>query len=472
MTGASQTSTSRILLIEDSAVLAKIYTRYLRQEPYQVVHVETGEAALSIIEQQPPHAIMLDLYLPDMHGIDILRYITDRGLPTSVVIITAYGSIDMAVEAMRAGAFDFLVKPFDANRLTVTLRNALEKQRLARIVESLRADSQEHYCGFIGGSLAMQAIYRTIDSVAPAKATVFVTGESGTGKELCAEAIHRQSPRRDGPFIPLNCGAIPRELMESEIFGHTKGAFTSAVGERKGAAALADGGTLFLDEICEMDLDLQTKLLRFIQTGTLQPVGSSKLEKVDVRFVCATNKNPLKEVEEGRFREDLYYRLHVIPIHLPPLRERDNDVLLIAQHLLETYSAEQNRAFEGFSLDTQAILLDYPWPGNVRELQNVVQQIVVLNNARQVTPGMLPAPINSHVPSRPQAQPIPSAMGETAKPTPSISSIRPLEEVEREIIEEAITLCDDNIPRAAALLKIAPSTIYRKRQSWAEKGNG
>jgi len=260
--------------------------------------------------------------------------------------------------------------------------------------------------------------------------------------------------------------------MESEIFGHLKGAFTSAVTDRKGAASIAHGGTLFLDEICEMELDLQTKLLRFIQTGTFQPVGAARTEKVDVRFVCATNKNPLKEVEEGRFREDLYYRLHVIPIHMPPLRERDTDVLLIARNFLLEYATEQDKAFQEFSLDTQAILLDYDWPGNVRELQNVMQQIVVLNNAEQVTPGMLPPPLNNHVPERPRPQ---SAVGnlppEPPGKTPStMASIRPLEEVEREIIEEAISLCDDNIPRAAALLKIAPSTIYRKRQAWAEKG--
>lgn len=455
---------ARVLLIEDSLSLAEIYKEYLRSEPYQVLHVETGGEALALIERDPPHVLLLDLNLPDMNGMSILDHVCAEGLSTSVVIITAHGSVDVAVEAMRRGAFDFLVKPFNAGRLNVTLRNALERQRLTRIVDALQEGAREGYYGFIGASLAMQAVYRIIDAAAPSKATVFITGESGTGKEICAQAIHSHSPRRDGPFVPLNCAAIPRDLMESEIFGHIKGAFTGATTDRKGAAALADGGTLFLDEICEMDLELQSKLLRFIQTGCYQPVGASRSERVDVRFICATNRDPLAEVDEGRFREDLFYRLHVIPLPLPPLRERDQDVLAIARYFLGEYAREEGKDFKTFAPEVEAMLLDFDWPGNIRQLQNVVRNIVVLNQGQTVTPTMLPLPFNRL--QLGQERPV----SRSAEPREmGGSALRSLAEIERQAIEEAIARCEGNIPKAAALLDISASTIYRKRQAWAEQ---
>ena len=258
-----------VLLVEDTLSLARTYEAYLKDEAIELVHVETGAEALAVIAKRVPDALLLDLVLPDMNGIDILRDISEKELSTATIVITAHGSVNTAVDAMRYGAFDFLSKPFSADRLRVTLKNALQTRRLEEIVEIYKRDlDRREYCGFIGGSLAMQAVYRIIDSAASSKATVFISGESGTGKEVCAEAVHRQSQRVDAPFIALNCGAIPKDLMESEIFGHVKGAFTGAVANRNGAARQADGGTLFLDEICEMDLDLQTKLLRFVQTGT------------------------------------------------------------------------------------------------------------------------------------------------------------------------------------------------------------
>ena len=295
-----------VLLVEDTLSLARTYEKYLRDQPYDLVHVETGGAALQALERNAPDAVLLDLMLPDLNGLEILRHIAEQGGRTAVVVIAARRSIATAVEAMRLGAFDFLVKPFSAERLGVTLRNALERQRLTRIVETYKNDfNREEYCGFIGSSLPMQALYRIVDSAAGSKATVFITGESGTGKEICAEAIHCQSPRIEKPFIVLNCGAIPKDLLESEIFGHVKGAFTGAVSEREGAASRANGGTLFLDEVCELAPNLQTKLLRFVQTGTFQKVGGSKTEDVDIRFVCATDSDPVREVARGRFREDL-----------------------------------------------------------------------------------------------------------------------------------------------------------------------
>lgn len=332
----------RVLLVEDSPSLSAVYQGYLANaDSYGITAVESGREAMVKLTQAPPQLLILDLKLPDMNGMDILKHIKANDLPTEVIVITAHGSVDVAVDAMHNGAFDFLVKPFEAKRLLVTCENALEHRELAQQVESYRDSfDRTHYEGFIGESLPMQSVYRIIDSAASSNATVFVTGESGTGKEVCASAIHQRSPRAQKPFIALNCGAIPKDLMESEIFGHVKGAFTGASTTREGAAILADGGTLFLDEICEMDLELQTKLLRFIQTGKVQAVGGSETRQVDVRFVCATNRDPWLEVQEGRFREDLYYRLHVIPVHLPPLRERETDVKLLMDSFLRQYARE------------------------------------------------------------------------------------------------------------------------------------
>lgn len=469
-----------LLIIEDNAPLTVAYQEYLRDEPCQVTYVDTGTDALNYIQHKVPDAILLDLSLPDMNGMEILKYIYQQQLPIAVVIVTAHGSIDIAVEAMRYRAFDFIEKPFDGQRLVITLRNALRYQHLARTIEFYKENfGRDHYHGFIGASPAMQAVYRIIDSAATSKATVFITGESGTGKELCAEAIHKQSPRRDKAFVAINCAAIPRELMESEIFGHVKGAFTGAVSEREGAALQADRGTLFLDEIGDMDLELQRKLLRFIQTGTVQKVGSTKLEKVDVRFVCATNRDPLTEVQEGRFREDLYYRLHVIPIVLPPLKEREGDVLLVAKKFLEKYTQEENKSFKIFAPDTEEILLRYHWPGNVRQLQNVIRNIVVLNDGIEVTPDMLPPPLNEEViktPMNSSGKKPPQGLAKGRSPSSMqtevnisqvpLSSIRPLWLIEKEAIEQAISFCNGNIPKAAALLEVSPSTIYRKLQQW------
>ncbi|WP_220348118.1 sigma-54-dependent transcriptional regulator [Thalassotalea euphylliae] len=498
----SVTEKTQILLLEDSPTLSAIYAGFLSKEPYDLLMAGNGQAALDIINTQCPRILLLDLNLPDMSGMDILKYIHKQKLPIVVVILTAHGSVDVAVDAMRYGAFDFISKPVEPKRLLITLRNAIKNQQMSQIIDEYRELDRQDFCGFIGSSMAMQGVYRILESAAPSNATVFITGESGTGKELCAESVHQLSARKDKPFVALNCAAIPKDLMESEIFGHVKGAFTGASSERKGAAALADGGTLFLDELCEMDLDLQSKILRFIQSGTFQKVGSSKQEKVDVRFVCATNREPLKEVQEGRFREDLYYRLHVIPVVLPALRERGNDILQIAKKLLQSISNEEGKAFSRFAADAEHVFLSYGWPGNVRELENVIRNLVVLNNAEAVTADMLPAPLNQFSSSTKQpatsftqsVTPVAeAAMSDNSEQTSvntlaassannsgdksgdnsadsaeSSSSIMPLWLVEKQAIEQAITACDGNIPKAAALLDVSPSTIYRKKQSWDE----
>jgi len=457
-----------ILLVEDTLSLAAIYREYLKDEPFEVKAVATGKDARASIAASPPDLVLLDLKLPDMEGEEILRWITSEGFPTSVIIITAHGSVDIAVDMIRQGAIDFLEKPFDANRLCTTDRNTLKHTRLTQLVDDLQLGlDRTSFHKFIGNSLPMQTVYRIIDAASPSKATVFITGESGTGKEVCAEAIHSEGPRSTQPFIAINCGAIPNDLMESEIFGHTKGAFTGASADRMGAAAMADKGTLFLDEIGEMDIDLQTKLLRFIQTGTFQKVGSSKTESVDIRFICATNKDPLAEVAAGRFREDLYYRLHVIPIHLPPLRDRDQDILELANHFLLKFSEEEIKDFKSFSPEVEVILASYEWPGNVRQLQNVIRNIVVLHNHPEVLKEHLPPPIDTalseiEVASRTQDNIRAVQVTENHLST----GVRALAEIEKETIERAINLCNGNVPKAAALLEVSPSTIYRKKQSW------
>jgi len=460
--------TFRLLLVEDSLALARVYQEYLKPMSLDVTHVTEGRAGLNEIAKDDPDVLLLDLNLPDMNGLELLDELKQLPQDPTVVVVTAMGTVNTAVEAMRAGAFDFLQKPFDAERLRVTVRNALDKQNLKALVKTYQNSFERgSFHGFIGSSIPMQAVYRIIESAASSRASVFITGESGSGKEVCADAIHKEGIRRDGPFVALNCAAIPHELMESEIFGHVKGAFTGAHGERKGAATMADGGTLFLDEIGEMDLALQSKLLRFVQTGTFQQVGSNKVEKVDVRFICATNRDPLEMVAKRTFREDLYYRLHVIPIHLPSLRECGNDVMLIATKYLKEYADEEGKKFTGFTPEAAFVLSRYQWPGNVRQLQNILRNIVVLQNGELVTQDLLPALLSGMKTARPE-EPDRGSHSESFVPT-SVESIRPLWITEKEAIEGAISICDGNIPRAAALLEVSPSTIYRKRSGWEDE---
>jgi len=456
-----------VLIVEDTLPMAVLYEEYLRGAAWDVALAGSLAQARARIDLRVPDAIVIDVGLPDGSGIDLLREIRAKGLPTEAIVVTGSGSMKLAIEAMREGAYDFLVKPFDRDRLTVTLRNALERRNLADTVVELRQEfGRDRYFGFVGASLPMQAVYRIIDSAAQSKATVFVTGESGTGKEVCAEAIHKRSPRAKGPFVALNCAAIPKDLLESEIFGHVKGAFTGATADRAGAALQAHRGTLFLDEIGEMDLNLQGKLLRFLQTGRVQRVGDSAPQDVDVRIVCATNRDPAAEVAAGRFREDLFYRLHVIPIALPPLREREGDVLLIARELLRRYATEERKRFAEFTAEAEALLAGYAWPGNVRELQNVVRSAVVLHDGDAVDVGMLPDKLRGRAVvamSRPAA----NANGPYAiSPGAPGSPLRPMWRIERDAIEAAIAACAGNVRRAAAFLEIDASTIYRKKQLW------
>jgi DNA-binding NtrC family response regulator len=460
------TTKPRLLLVEDTPSIMRLYHEVLKKLDVELLTAENGARALEILDDTIPEIVLLDVELPDINGIDILRRIRARNLPSAVIVVTAHGSVKVAVEAMREGAYDFIIKPFPPDRLIVTVRNALERRQLQTLAAANEIVKEGRFYGLIGASLPMRAVYHVIESAASSRATVFISGESGTGKELCAQAIHQLSPRRDGPFVAVNCGAIPRELMESEMFGHVKGAFTGAIGNRDGAITRARGGTVFLDEICEMDLSLQVKVLRVIQSGEFQKVGGSDTEHADVRYVCATNRDPWGEVQAGRFREDLYYRLHVVPCAMPPLRERDDDVLLIARHFLTLYAQEEGKEFADFDEAAVRALCRYPWPGNIRELQNVLRNAVLFNQGRVVTEAML-SRLDAHAAPR---QPAIAALAPMPRNSPaSGGAVKPLWLVEKEAIEEAIALSGGNVPRAAALLEINPSTIYRRKAEWEKE---
>jgi DNA-binding NtrC family response regulator len=456
-----------LLIVEDSEPMALAYGEFVKGA-CEIRYASSLAQAREQLRIWTPQLILLDIQLPDGSGLDLLVEMRSSGSEAGIVVITSESSTELAVVALKEGADDFLEKPFSAERLRTTLRNTVEKRKLRSLVSRYETESgRSEFHGFIGSSLPMQGVYHMVESAAPSKATVFVTGDSGTGKEVLARAIHESSPRSDGPFIALNCGAIPKELMESEIFGHVKGAFTGAQGERKGAALMADGGTLFLDEICEMDLELQVKLLRFLQTEVFRAVGSDHEKHVDVRIVCATNRDPMDEVRQGNFREDLYYRLHVISIELPALRERGSDIMQIARHLLQEYAIEEGKALREFSRDAERSLATHGWPGNVRELQNVIRQIVVLNDGAEVTTKMLPLSLRQRDVQPPAEGAVNAERAETETVQevvqhPMPDAVLPLWKVEELHIERAIEACDGNIPRAAAMLEVSPSTLYRK----------
>jgi two-component system, repressor protein LuxO len=462
---------ARILVVEDIASLAMTYAAQLEALGHKVDIADCGAAATAAIaaaDTQPYDVMLLDLQLPDCDGLDWLAAAEGLLAKTSVIVVTADGSVARAIEAMRLGAYDFLVKPLAAERLTTTVRNAVERRRLEREVEAGRKlVARDRFQGFVGRSNLMQTVYRTIESVADSRATVFITGESGTGKEVAAEAIHQCSRRKTGRFVAINCGAIPENLLESELFGHLKGAFTGAIENRIGAAAEADGGTLFLDEICEMELKLQVKLLRFLQTGMIQRVGSSRAEPVDVRVICATNRDPAAEVAAGRFREDLYYRLAVIPLELPPLRDRGDDVLLLAQDFLDRFAEQENKHFNPLDETVANALMANNWPGNVRELQNVIRRAVVMN------PGPVLSVTAFATPSTTPAQTGMSMTGEAAahETSPLLADAlagMTLDAIERWAIEAAIARSGGNMRKAAHTLGLSPSTLYRKRERWAD----
>ena len=465
-----------LLLVEDTHSLQVLYRSVLVRAGHEVASATTASDALRLFAQSEINIVLLDLVLPDRDGLSLMKDMLDLRPDTAVIVMTAHGSVGRAVEAMRAGAHEFLVKPFDEARLLSAVANvpgspvastpiASAPRRAAR-AQTASADSPDSLTGsgFIGSSEVMERLHQKISSVARSMATVFITGESGTGKELCALAVHAASPRATGPFIALNCGAIPQDLLESEVFGHMKGSFTGAISDKPGAAAAADGGTLFLDEICEMAPALQTKLLRFLQTSTVVPVGATRPRKVNVRIICATNRDPLDAVRRGEFREDLYYRLFVVPLHMPPLRDRGEDVLEIAETALARFTREEGKPFDGLDAPVKALFRALPWPGNVRQVLNVIRNIVVLNEGGLVTLDMLPDTLDRQIDPAPPR-------GIAPLPAPSTLSLddligRPLAEIERAVIEATLARHGGSVPRAARVLELSPSTLYRKIEGW------
>lgn len=448
----------KILMIEDSPPNADLYCAYLEKAGIESALAVTGADGLELATSQRFDLLLLDLELPDGNGLNVLRALKAKGCLLPTVVLTGNGSVQAAVDAMQEGAMDFLMKPCSAAKLSESIRSALDRWQAKGVAGSAGSKGPS---GFFGESSAMRNVFTLIERAAASEASVFITGESGTGKELCAQAVHNFSDRRNGPFIAINCAALPRDLMESEIFGHRRGAFTGALEDRTGAAEAANGGTLFLDEICEMDIELQAKLLRFIQTSSYRRVGDAKEISADIRFICATNQDPLASVGNGQFREDLYYRLHVIPIEMPPLRERGPDIVMLAERFLRDFSEIEGKNFSVFDAAAMDRLRSNPWKGNVRELENVIRNIVVMNDGDTVAAEMFPF-ADKKMPSE-----------ET--PSSQIATedllVRPLVELEIMAIDAALARFDGNVSKAARALDISPSTIYRKKDAWQKRGS-
>lgn len=462
---------NKILIVEDTLSMALMYEKMLKRDGIRAELCQNGRTALEMLKTGEFSTVLLDLQLPELSGIEILQEMHTSPHNITFIVITANGSVNAAVDAMRLGAYDFLIKPFTPERMLTSVKNALERSKLKRDVEKLAKNAVGDLPGFIGRSDVMKDVYSTITSLSSSRAPVFITGESGTGKEVTARALHEVGERRKKPFIAINCAAIPDNLMESEIFGHVKGAFTGANEARKGAASMANGGTLFLDEICEMDIGLQAKLLRFLQTGQIKRVGSDWQEDVDVRIVCATNRNPMVEVAEKRFREDLLYRLNVLTIDLPPLRARGEDIVMLADNFLQKFAKEEGKTFESISEDAKARLIHHDWPGNVRELQNAMRKAAVIFDGPILKMDMLQ--LQKRLVSNPAnyelIQPVESLQPALPVASMIVDLERSFAEIEREIIEAAIDHCGGSIPKAADMLSLSPSTIYRKKEVWGEQ---
>ena len=385
----------RILIIDDEENFRHMLSVILKKERYDVETASNGEEGLQKIAVSPFDQILCDIRMPQMDGLEFLSKVQKMGMDAPIIMMSAYGTVDTAIEAMKLGAYDYISKPFKPDEIILTLKKAEERERLRKENELLRKEVEKEYSftNIVSKNEKMQKIFEVIKKVAQYKSTILISGESGTGKELVARALHYNSNRSQRPFIPVNCGAIPENLLESELFGHVKGAFTDAIRTKKGLFEEADGGTLFLDEIGELPLQLQVKLLRVLQDGEIRRVGESKSIQVDVRIVTATVKDLAKEVNEGRFREDLFYRLNVLPIHIPPLRERKEDVPLLINHFISKYSQSMNKNVVGIHPKALEAMMSYLWYGNVRELENTIERAIVLTDGDNIELENLPVEI-------------------------------------------------------------------------------
>ena len=442
----------RILVIDDEPVMADSLRTNLIDEGYAVDTAATGAEAIELFDQGGHHLAICDLQLPDMDGLEVMRHMKDARPTTEVIVVTGYGSVARAVEATKAGAFYFVEKPFDFEEIQPLVDKALERRELVAETANMRRQlsTRSEYFNIIGASKAMQTIYETIESVAKSDANVLIVGESGTGKELIANAIHYNSLRSKKPFIKVNCAALPKELIESELFGHTKGAFTGAHADKEGLVQHAAGGSLMLDEIAEMPVELQPKLLRVLQERSYRKIGSEKTFAVDFRLISSTNRPPADAIRDGVLRDDLFYRISTITIHVPPLRERNEDIQLLTEHFLHIYAQKYERPINGVSQAAYQRLFGHSWPGNVRELQNVIERAVLLAKANKIEPVDLPFD-NGSLPEG-------AAPGAEWDVPPNMT----LEDIERLVIERTLQRTGGNKQAAANLLGIYRPRLYSK----------
>ncbi|MFL5294439.1 MAG: sigma-54-dependent transcriptional regulator [Myxococcales bacterium] len=447
-----------LLLVDDEPANLDSLERIFAREGYKTQRAETGAAALAALRDKPADVVLTDLMMPGMSGQELLRAVKAVAPDAEVVLMTAYGTVEAAVAAMKDGAYDFLTKPLKRHAVLKSVSQALEKRRLVLENKQLRARLAGVSSPIVGQSPALRSTLDIIRQAAPSSATVLLLGESGTGKELFARALHEHSTRAQAPFVPINCAAIPDTILESELFGYERGAFTGAVARKEGRIERAQGGTLFLDEIGELSLGVQVKLLRFLQEGEIERLGGTSPVKVDSRVVAATNRDLASAVQSGKFREDLYYRLNVIQVILPPLRERLEDIPLLADHFVGKYAAKNGKQFSGITPSALEALEAYPWPGNVRELEHAIERAVVLSSGSEIDIDALPQAVLQAARGGPRG-PIPAALeGRTL----SIPLGTTMEEIELRVIRETLrhTKGDKNL--AAQLLGIAARTIYRK----------
>ena len=447
---------AKILLVDDDNATRSFIKEVLEEKDYEVSTVRNGLEAWELMEEKVFDLIITDLMMPQMDGFELIRRIRASDREVAVIIMTAYGSTDRAVEAMHLGAFDFISKPVKSDLIVMTVARAIAWMKLKKENLYLREKLKDRYefGRMIGYSDAMRQVFETIRKVASMDSTVLIQGESGTGKELVARAIHYHSPRRDGLLIPVNCGAIPSELLESELFGHEKGAFTGAVRTKIGRFEMANGGTIFLDEISEMSPMLQVKLLRVLQERCFERVGGIKPIEVDIRVIAATNQDLEKAVAEHRFREDLYYRINVVPIHLPPLRERGSDIIILANHFLKKFSKKMGKSLKGFTPEAERALAQYHWPGNVRELENLVEMLTVMKDEGVIEVSDLPSKITMQDP--------PFAPSLERELLIAGSYQEMVNMFERRILQAALEKTGGVKSRAAKLLKIKRTTLTEK----------
>ncbi|HEY5939133.1 MAG TPA: sigma-54 dependent transcriptional regulator [Kofleriaceae bacterium] len=442
------------MVVDDEVNSRTALAELLRDEGFEVETAADAFKALGKYDDFTPHVVVTDLKMPGMTGIELVAKIRAMEDPAAVVVMTAFGEVQSAVDAMRAGAADYLTKPFNLDALLVSLDRVFETQQLRREARQLRARVRDRVApgNIIGNSPPMQRVFEVVDQVAPSKATVLITGESGTGKELVANAIHQRSPRANGPFVKLHCAALAESLLESELFGHEKGSFTGAAGRKDGRFQIADGGTLFLDEIGEISQSIQVKLLRFLQEHEFERVGGTQTIRVDVRVIAATNRNLPEEVAKGRFREDLYYRLNVVGLEMPALRERRTDIPALAMFFLDRYTKQNGKTIDSFTPETMELLMAYDWPGNVRELENAVERAVVLTTSSQIETRQLP----------PNVRPKTSPAGLPVIPGSS------MHDVERYVILETLKSCGGATSRASEILGISTRKIQYKLHEYSE----